>query len=97
MNLNFLRTIQRYANDLLIVRGHIFMNEVLDDLGLPRTPAGAVVGWVKGHNPHNPNNDEYVSLGLDDPINEEKEDAHEAMVQPWHINFNVDGNIYDLI
>jgi len=97
MNLNFLRTIQRYANDLLIVRGHIFMNEVLDDLGLPRTPAGAVVGWVKGHNPHNPNNDEYVSLGLDDPINEEKEDAHEAMVQPWHIEFNVDGNIYDLI
>jgi hypothetical protein len=97
MNLTALRSIQRYANDRLNIRSHIFMNEILDDLGLPRTRAGAVVGWVKGYNPHNPNNDQYVNMGIDDPINEEKEDPRDAMVQPFFLNFNVDGNVYDLI
>jgi hypothetical protein len=36
-------------------------------------------------------------MGIDDPINEEKEDPRDAMVQPFFLNFNVDGNVYDLI
>jgi hypothetical protein len=97
MNLFFLRTQQQYANDLLTLRGHIFLNEILDGLGLPRTREGAVIGWLKGENPHNPSNDQYVDFGLNDPVNEEKGDPYEAMVQPWHFNFNVDGNIWDAI
>lgn len=96
-NLTLLRSFERYANDRLNIRGHIFLNEVLDDLGLERTSAGAVVGWVKGYNPHNPGNDRYITFGLEDPVNEEKRDAREAMEQPFFLNFNVDGNIYDLI
>lgn len=97
MNYTLLKAMERYANDRLKIRGHVFLNEVLDDLGLERTVPGVVVGWVDGYNPHNPNNDQYISFGLEDPVNEEREDAHEAMVQPWILNFNVDGNIYDLI
>ena len=97
MNLTLLRSIQRYANDRLNIRGHVFLNEILDDLGLERTVPGAVVGWVDGYNPHNPKNDHYITIGCDDPVNEEKADPHEAMLQPFYLNFNVDGNIYDLI
>jgi len=96
-NHSLLRSFERFANDILNTRGHIFLNEILDDLGLERTSVGAIVGWVKDYNPHNPNNDQYITFGLNDPVNEERQDAHEAMVQPWFLNFNVDGNIYDLI
>lgn len=96
-NLTLLRSFERYANDRLNYRGHVFMNEILDDLGLERTSVGAIVGWVKGYNPHNPDNDKYISFGLEDPVNEEKRDAREAMEQPFYLNFNVDGNVWDLI
>jgi hypothetical protein len=96
-NHSLLRSFERFANDILNTRGHIFLNEILDDLGLERTSAGAIVGWVKDYNPHNPNNDQYITFGLNDPVNEERQDPYEAMVQPWFLNFNVDGNIYDLI
>ncbi len=97
MNYNLLKSYQNYANDRLRIRGHIFLNEILDDLGLERTKPGVVVGWVKGYNVHNPDNAKYVDFGLDDPVNEQLEDQREAMIQPWYLNFNVDGNIHDLI
>jgi hypothetical protein len=46
LNRFFLQSQERYANDVLISRGHIFLNEVYDALGIPRTKEGAVVGWV---------------------------------------------------
>ena len=44
-NLMYLRQQQRYANDMLINRGHLFLNEVYDMLGLPRTMLGQLLGW----------------------------------------------------
>ena len=46
-NRMFLKAQQAFANDKLQTRGHLFLNEVLDDLDLPRTPAGQIVGWTK--------------------------------------------------
>ena len=43
-NLMFLKDQQRYANDLLQSKGHLFLNEVYDMLGIPRTKAGQAVG-----------------------------------------------------
>jgi hypothetical protein len=97
MNLNLLRTVQRYSNDILRIRGHLFLNEVLDSLGMTRTTAGALVGWVSGYNKHNEHNDQVVIFGIEDAVNEEMQDAHDSMVQPIYLNFNVDGNIFDLI
>ena len=44
-NLAKLRSVQEYCTMRLNSRGHVFLNEVLDELGLSRTTAGAVVGW----------------------------------------------------
>lgn len=41
-----LETKQTYANDKLRARGHLFLNEVLDILDVPRTREGQFAGWV---------------------------------------------------
>jgi hypothetical protein len=42
----FLRSQQNWANDLLRARGHVFLNEIHDMLGLPRTTQGQLEGWL---------------------------------------------------
>jgi hypothetical protein len=37
---------QAYAGTLLLKQGHLFLNEVLDLLTLPRTQLGATSGWT---------------------------------------------------
>ena len=60
-SLMWLRGKQNYFNDLLHVRGHVFLNEVYDELGFDQTPEGAVLGWVEGEG------DDYIDFGLYDP------------------------------
>ena len=59
-NLFVLRSTERVANQMLHSRGHIFLNEVLDMLDIPRTRAGSVKGWILE------NGDEYVDFGIYD-------------------------------
>ena len=51
--------IQNWANRRLEKKGHLFLNEVHDQLGLSRTKEGALVGWIK----NSENGDGYVSFG----------------------------------
>lgn len=94
-NLLFLRKAQDYANDLLRARGHVFLNEVYDILDVPRSKAGAVVGWV--FDPDDTGRDNYVDIGI---YNINLERSH-AFVNGYEkailLDFNVDGVIYDLI
>lgn len=44
-NLAKLRSIQEWGTMMLNHKGHLFLNEIYDELGLDRSSAGAVVGW----------------------------------------------------
>lgn len=91
-NLLFLKAQQNYANDLLHARGHVFLNEVYDMLGVPRSQAGQVVGWVISKD-----GDNFIDFGMYDHASE---NAH-AFVNGYEksilLDFNVDGVIYDQI
>lgn len=92
-NLMFLRSKQNFANDLLHAQGHVFLNEIYDELGMERSKAGAVVGWVLNKDQKN---DNFIDFGLfdDNPSARNFINRHENAI--W-LDFNVDGTIYDKI
>lgn len=95
-NLMFLRTQQQYANDLLRAKGHLFLNEVYDILDIPRTKAGQIVGWV--YDPtENHKGDNFVDFGIYDIHKQANIDFVNGYENVILLDFNVDGNILDLI
>ena len=94
-NLMFLRKQQEYANELLKSRGHLFLNEVYDMLGIPRTQAGQMVGWI--YDEKNPVGDNYVDFGIYDMDNERKRAFVNGYERTILLDFNVDGVIYNKI
>ena len=94
-NLMFLKQQQNYANDLLKKKGHLFLNEVYDMLGIPRTRAGQVVGWI--YDEKHPIGDNFVDFGIYDMNREKVRDFVNGYERVILLDFNVDGNILDLI
>ena len=94
MLLSFLRAQQTYFNELLQARGHVFLNEVYDALSLPRTTAGAQVGWV--YDEANPVGDNYIDFGAYS-VNRETQDLLNKVETAILLDFNVDGVILKLI
>lgn len=95
-NLMFLRQQQAWANDLLKERGHLFLNEVYDMLGMQRTQAGNIVGWVYDMS-ENPEGDNFVDFGIYDIHNEAKRDFVNGYERSILLDFNVDGDIWSLM
>jgi hypothetical protein len=92
-NRAFLHCQQTYFNEMLRARGHVFLNEVYDALGLPRSQAGAVVGWVLDKQ-----GDNFVDFGIfDDLTNPRVRDFVNGHEYSILLDFNVDGVIYDKI
>lgn len=94
-NLLFLRTQQNYANELLRSKGHLFLNEVYDMLGIPRTKAGQIVGWI--YDEENPVGDNFVDFGIYDVHDEQKRNFVNGYERSILLDFNVDGNIWELM
>lgn len=90
-NLTFLINQQRYANDLLKSKGHLFLNEVYDMLGMARSKAGQVVGWI--YDEKNPIGDNYVDFRIFDVHNDRKRAFVNGYERSILLDFNVDGNI----
>lgn len=94
-NYLFLKGMQGHFNNTLSTRGHVFLNEVLDALGLARVPQGQVAGWMYEDQG---SGDGYIDFGFmhsEDP-------RTQAFVQGRHntvqLNFNIDpGMIHTLI
>lgn len=89
-NLMFLKAQQHYANDLLKAKGCLFLNEVYDMLGIPRSKTGQIVGWI--YDKDNPSGDNYVDFGIHEDRNK---DFVNGLCNEILLDFNVDGNILE--
>ena len=94
-NLMFLRCQQEWLNEKLYSRGHVFLNEVYDALGIPRSKAGCVVGWV--YDEKNPKGDNFIDFGIYDLYKQANRDFVNGFERTIWLDFNVDGVIADLI
>lgn len=74
-----------WCNNLLQIQGYLFLNDVLDRLGIPRTKAGQILGWRT-----NGDGDGYIDFGVVDcaTLTGARYDDN-----AFELNFNVDGDI----
>lgn len=90
-NLIFLNQQQNWANEKLKANGHLFLNEVYEMLGIPKTAIGQRVGWVYDEN--NAVGDNFVDFGIYDLYNEKARDFVNGYERTILLDFNVDGDI----
>lgn len=81
----YLKTLERHFNDMLEIRGHVFLNEIFDKIGHERTEYGNSEGWVYGK-------DKYIDFGLEHPDNQ---DFFNGKCYNVVLHFNTDGIIID--
>ena len=82
-NLMYLRTQERYANEMLNHKGYLFLNDIYKMMGMDLSKAGQVVGWIKGEG-------KFVDFGLNSKINERFRDGE---INTATLEFNVYGEI----
>lgn len=87
LNRLFISCQQTFANQRLRAKGHVFLNEIYDWLGMERTKAGAVVGWVISKDGPN-----FIDFGIYDSTR-----FVNNMERSIILDFNVEGVIYDKI
>lgn len=95
-NYLFLKGVQQHMNNMLQIRGHVFLNDVLDSLRMPRCREGAITGWL-WHRDGGGEGDNYIDFGFmtsTDPIAVAFRNGFERSVR---LNFNIDGVIFDKI
>lgn len=97
-NLMFLRQQEAYANQKLRSEGFLFLNDVYEALGLKKTKEGQIVGWI--YNEKNPAGDNFVDFGIYD-IHRRGFEERRYFVNGYEksilLDFNVDGNIWELM
>ena len=89
-NENFLRSEERYQNEMLKCYGHVFLNDVLKRLGIDELQSGQIVGWT--YDPENPKIDSMIDFGIFQSTRAaDNEDGFEVV---FILDFNVDGDIW---
>ena len=91
-NFSFLKLQQDHATNKLRGEGHLFLNEVYDMLGIPRTREGQYVGWI--YKKDNPNGN-YVDFGIYLTNKENNTNFVNRLEPTILLDFNVDGYILD--
>lgn len=90
-NKYFLIRQQDYANDLLQTRGHMFLNEVLDMLGIPRCQDGQIMGWT--YDKDNPSANKPIDFGILNIHSETARNFMNGYEKSIWITLNPEGNI----
>lgn len=94
-NLTFLKLQQCHANDKLRAQGYLFLNDIYGMLGIPKTAAGQVVGWI--YDEDNPIGDNYVDFGIYNLSDESCRRFVNGLERSIWLDFNPDGNILDML
>jgi len=96
LNANFLRDVENAMNRRLQQRGHLFLNDVYEALGMEDTPIGTQIGWI-----NIPGKVEsFVDFGYDRKINETVQGRVKETSVDEHaflLDLNVDGVIWNMI
>lgn len=93
-NRMFVESQQAWANEKLRVRGHMLLNDVYDALGMERSQAGTIVGWLYDKD-GNTEGDNYIDFGIF--MQEDNFEFINGSEFDVHLDFNVDGIINDKI
>lgn len=89
--INLLDGLESAANDRLIANGYLFLNEVYELLHLPLSKAGQVVGWLyEGDAAKDGQVNFHIKEGL---VVDDNGDYEPSIL----LDFNVDGNIFELM
>ena len=94
-NLRFLKMVQAWANKKLQADGFLYLNDVYEALGIPKTKAGHVVGWI--FDEAHPVGDNFVDFGIYDLYNEKARDFVNGYERVILLDFNVDGNVWEMM
>lgn len=94
-NLRFLKMVQAWANKKLQAEGYLYLNDVYEALGIPKTKAGHVVGWI--FDEVHPIGDNFVDFGIYDLYNEKARDFVNGYERVILLDFNVDGDVWSLM
>lgn len=98
LNRTNLRTQLQWANDQLVGRGYIFLNEVYKMLGMEPSESGHTVGWIYDPKNDHKGGDGYIDFGVFDVNNELASTAWINGDSPGVLlDFNVDGVIYNKV
>lgn len=101
-NIMVLRQRQNYLNDMLRMRGHMFLNEVYRELGFDDTTAGAVVGWIfdpegRTKRPDGSSHSSHIDFGIWADHNRDSLVDFVQYNEGIFLDFNVEGEIHKLL
>lgn len=93
-NKTFLLQMQNYANEKLKAQGFLFLNDVYDMLGFPRTQAGQIVGWTFDRkHPDTQAEEHFVDFGIYDVNKPSARDFVNGFEKSILLDFNVEGPV----
>lgn len=72
-------------NDKLRWQGHLFLNEVYDALGMPKTRLGAVMGWSRKADPD--------AIVLFSALQDETGEGDDNIETIWHLDLESPHNL----
>ena len=87
----FLLRQQDYANEQLQAKGYLFLNDVLDMIGIPRCRMGQTVGWI--YDKDAPIGDNRIDFGIFNIHSEASRQFVNGLEKSIWLDFNVDGDI----
>ena len=93
-NMAYLLAVQDQFTNNLRAKGHVFLNEVYEALGIPLTPYGQIVGWVYGEDKPG---DDFVDFGMTNPDRTDARLFVNGYTSSILLDFNVAGVVHELI